>query len=103
SIAAHPMMGIGAMAVLTTWEWVRGRRLPRELLGVEGSAAVVASPAIVLFVSVPLLRDASHGIVALAFLDNLRRLSIPLLALLLPAASQWVFRRQALVAGLAAA
>lgn len=103
SIASHPMMGIGAMGVLTAWEWVRRRRLPNELVAVEAVAAVVASPAIFLFVSVPLLRDASHGIVALSFLDNLRRLSIPLLALLLPAASQWVFKRQALVVGVAAA
>ncbi len=103
AVAAHPMMGVGAMGVLGAWEWVRDRAAPRELLAVEAIACAVASPAIFLFVSVPLLRDASHGMVALAFVDNLRRLSIPLLALALPAASQWVLRRQALVAGVAAA
>lgn len=103
AIAAHPMMGIGALGLLTVWEWARGRKTPYRLAGTQAAAALVASPAIFLFVSVPLLRDASHAVVALSFLDNLRRLSIPLLALMLPAASGWVFRRQRLVLGVAAA
>jgi glycosyltransferase involved in cell wall biosynthesis len=103
AIAAHPMMGLGAMVIFTGWEWARSRCVPRRLLGVEAAAIAIASPAIFLFLSVPLLRDASHWIVALSFLDNLRRLSIPLLALLLPAVGPWILRRQVAWAGIAVA
>lgn len=103
AIGAHPMMGLGALGLLVVWEWVRDRRAPRLLFISALASAAIASPAIVLFVSVPLLRSASHVVVALAFADNFRRFSVPLLALALPAASQWIFSRQGRVVSVAAA
>jgi hypothetical protein len=85
-------MGVVAMALYGAVEWVRTRTPPRRLLPVAAGALVLASPAVFLFFSTPLLRDATALRLVLSALDNLRRLSIMVLALLLPMAAPQVFR-----------
>ncbi len=92
AIAAHPMMAVCAMVLYTAWEAARQRTLPLRLLTTEAVALVVASPAIVLFLSTPLLANADHGIIFLSTLDNLRRLTIVAIPLALVPLSQYVYR-----------
>ncbi len=92
AIACQPEMGVVAIALHGAFEWVRTRMLPPRLVQVAAGALVVASPAVFLFLSTPLLRDATALRLFLSAADNLRRLSIVLLALLLPAAAPHVFR-----------
>ncbi len=101
AVASHPMMGIGALALYALWEWAGQRSFPRQWALVAGAAVVVASPAVFLFVSTPVLGDATRLRIALSFLDNTRRLSIVLLPLLLPAMGASFFRHQGkLIVGL---
>lgn len=99
AIVCHPMMGLGAMALYGAWEWARQWRLPRSFAAVGALAAAAASPAIILFLSTPLLTEASRLDITLSVLDNLRRLSIVLVPLALPALRRFVFKRQATFAG----
>ncbi len=99
AIAVHPMMGAGALLLFGAWELVRTRRVPWRLVAVTIPSAILASPAIWLFLSTPSIREANHAVVALSALDNLRRLSIVAFALVLPAATPFVYRHQRAVAG----
>lgn len=94
AVASHPMMGIGALATYGVWEWVRQRVFPLRLAITAVVAMVIASPAIYLFASTPALGDASKLRILLSALDNLRRLSLVLLPLLLPALGAAFFRHQ---------
>ena len=94
AVASHPMMGIGALMLYGAWEWGRQREFPRRWVAVSAAAVVVASPAVFLFVSTPALADASRLRIILSTADNLRRLSIVLLPLLLPALGATFFRHQ---------
>lgn len=99
AIATHPMMGIVTIALYLAWEWARTRRFPGRATALSGGALVVASPAVFLFLSTPLVSEAKVSVVALSFLDNLRRLSVPLLALSIPVLRDRIYMRQAVVAG----
>ena len=102
AVASHPMMGIGALALYGAWEWVRQRTFPKRWAVVAGVAVAIASPAVFLFVSTPVLADATRLRVLLSTADNTRRLSIVLLPLLLPALGATFFRHQGkLIGGLA--
>jgi hypothetical protein len=92
AIACQPEMGIAGIALYAAFEWARTRAFPRSLLPVSAAAAAIASPALFLFLSTPLLREASPLVIGLSALDNLRRLSVVLVALLLSAAAPSVFR-----------
>ena len=92
AIACQPEMGVVAIALYGAFEWFRTRTLPYRLLPVATGALVVASPAVLLFLGTPLLHDATAFRLALSATDNLRRVSIVLLALLLPAIAPQVFR-----------
>jgi hypothetical protein len=93
-IACHPMMGLAALGLFAAWETLRMRRLPVRLVACGVVAAAMASPFIWLFLSTPSIGDATTLRVALSFFDNLRRLSIVLLALALPPLAPWVYRQQ---------
>ena len=94
AVASHPMMGIGAMALYGAWEWARLRTFPSRWVLVGALAVAVASPAVFLFVSTPVVADANRFRVLLSAADNTRRLSIVLLPLLLPALGAGFFRHQ---------
>ena len=104
AVAAHPMMGSCALGVYLVWEAVRTRAVPVRLLLTSAAAAVLASPFIWLFLSTPALADVSQLRLALSTADNLRRLSIVLLALALPPLTPYVYgaRRWLPLAGAAA-
>ncbi|MEO8219133.1 MAG: hypothetical protein ABI718_18820, partial [Acidobacteriota bacterium] len=84
----------GALALYGLWEWVRQRAFPQRWATIAAAAVAIALPAVFLFVSTPVLGDATKIRIALSFLDNLRRLSIVLLPLLLPAMGANFFRHQ---------
>lgn len=97
SIAVHPMMGPAAIAVYGAWETVRQRQVPVRLVLLTAAAVVIASPAVYLFLNTPALHEASKFYLAVSTLDNLRRLSIIVLALALPPLRAWVYRHQVAV------
>ncbi|MEO6397765.1 MAG: glycosyltransferase family 2 protein [Tepidiformaceae bacterium] len=94
AVATHPLMGIAAISLYGAWEWVRQRSFPRPWATVSAVAAILASPAFLLFLSTPALGDASPLRAALSVADNMRRLSIVLLPLLLPAMGPAFYRHQ---------
>lgn len=98
AIACHPMMGAGALGVYGVFEWVRSRSFPLHAATLGVVALLVASPAVAFFLSAPLVSEAKPGVIALSVLDNLRRLSVPLLALLLPELRGRIAVRQGTVA-----
>lgn len=103
AIAAHPLMALAALGVYGLWQWISRRRFPAELAAISMVAAIVASPAIYLFLSTPALHDARPLVLFLSFVDNLRRLSIVILALALPPLADLVYRYQRIAVGIGAA
>jgi hypothetical protein len=99
AVVAHPMMGAGAIAVYAAFEWIRTRTAPWRFVRVGAAALVVGSPAVVMLLSTPLVAEARPLIVAASTLDNVRRLSVLLLALLLPALGDRLWRYQHTVFG----
>lgn len=99
AIAVHPMMATGTIAIYLAWEWARTRTIPLRAAALSVGAVAIASPSVFLFLSTPLVSEAKLNVIALSFLDNLRRLSVPLLALAIPELRGRIYLRQATVAG----
>ena len=98
-VASHPMMGIGALGVYGVFEWIRTSDFPLRAAALGAVAVLLASPAVVLFLSTPLVSEAKPAVIALSVLDNVRRFSVPLLALLIPELRGRIYLRQGGVAG----
>lgn len=97
AIAAHPIMGLAAIGLYGAGEWSRTRSFPVRLAVVAAASAAIASPALVFFFATPSFHEASPGILALSAVDNMRRLTIVLLPLVLAAFSARVFAHQRLI------
>ncbi len=100
---AHPMMAGAALAFYGVWEAARTRRIPWKLGGVAVAGAVLALPAVVWMFQTPLLGEARATTVFLAALDNMRRLSIVVLPLVLTTWGTFVLRNHRRFALLGAA
>lgn len=98
-IAAHPMMGLLALASVCGYEWYATRAFPIRHAVVGAVAVVIAAPTIYLFLSTPTISDSSRWLVVTSTLDNLRRLSIVAAALALSAYAPMFRRRYAWFAG----
>lgn len=83
SMAAHPLMGLAACALYFAWESARTRQLAWRFAAVTAAAGVVASPAFYLMLETPLVGDVGAGRLLTATADNLRRLSMVALPLML--------------------
>lgn len=100
---AHPVMAFAAMAFYGTWEWVRMRAFPWRLALVQAAGSIAGIPALLLFMATPSLSDSSRIYLALSALDNMRRLSIVLIPLGLPAVRTWFYTHQRLLVAFGAA
>ena len=103
AIAAHPQVGTAAIGTIIICVTVHEHRLPRGLLACGAVAAVLASPSYWLLASGPVVGEANRVLLALSFLDNFRRLSIVLLAVVLAAYPAFFLRHFAKVAALGTA
>lgn len=99
ALAAHPLMALAALGLYGLWQRVALGKFPIELGMTSVVAALAASPAIYLFLSTPALYDAKPLVLLLTLGDNMRRLSIVLLALALPPLSDLVYRHQRVAFG----
>ena len=85
SLYAHPMMGATAIGIYAVWEAGRMRNVPVTLAVTAAVAGLLAIPAFIWFLQTPLIGEAGAGRLVLSALDNMRRLSVVVLALALPA------------------
>ena len=99
AMVAHPLMGALSLVLYALWVGWERRALPRNLVVAGALSAVLAIPAFVYFLRVPLVRDAGGLDLLASALDNGRRLSIPLLALAIPHWRGVVLQRLPLLAG----
>ena len=95
---AHPVMAFAAMGLYGAWEWGRMRRFPMQLALVQAAGVVAGMPAFVLFLKTPSLTESNQMFLFLSALDNMRRLSVVLIALALPPL-RWRFYRHTVAVG----
>ena len=93
SLYAHPVMGGMAIGIYGAWEVARTRSAPLALATTGAIACVLAIPAFAWLLETPLIGEAGTGRLILSTLDNMRRLSVVVLALGLPALAPFALRR----------